>query len=219
MNHLTDKHLRNTLRALYKEILPQMTLRQKLVTIYRPYYAPIKEIIPFVPSGASVLEIGCGTGPVLQLLYAFCHLTSGLGIDIDGDSIELANKISNKDTLKFKVSSLFDLPLAELRSYNTFLFFDIFHHIPAHERQEFLTYSLQVCKRHDIILFKDLDSQPWYKAAFNSVTDYLSTRSVVSYTPMQTILSTLEANNFAAIACRRLDKLLWSHYLIVGQKR
>lgn len=64
-----------------------------------------------IPSGSSVLEIGCGTGETLDAL----NPARGLGIDISPKMIEVANQ--NYPHLQFEVGDFEDLQLEEKFDY------------------------------------------------------------------------------------------------------
>src|SRR5258706_1638163 len=55
----------------------------------RAYYAAIERLVKFVvPEGASVLEVGCGTGDLLAALKP----SRGVGLDISEKQLEIARR-------------------------------------------------------------------------------------------------------------------------------
>ena len=98
------------LGRLYESGQGLLTRQKRLVSIYRPYYSPVGELLHHVRGGARVLEIGCGTGPILFLLNRFSEIAAGRGLDIDGfDPIPqfrmTAAKLGKPDAELFEVSS------------------------------------------------------------------------------------------------------------------
>ena len=78
----------------------------------RYYYESIERIVRFhVPPGASVLEIGCGTGDLLHALSP----KRGVGVDISPKIVELAR--ARYPDLAFLAGDAEDLPLSETFDY------------------------------------------------------------------------------------------------------
>lgn len=67
------------------------------------YYSSLKSLLgSLIPSGKSVLEIGCGTGELLASLKP----SKGLGIDISSEMVSLAKKkYGTNPRLDFKIGS------------------------------------------------------------------------------------------------------------------
>jgi len=78
----------------------------------RYYYEEVERIVRFhIPGGASVLEIGCGTGDLLAALAP----SRGVGIDISPKTLEIAH--SKHPGLTFLVGDAEDIPLSENFDY------------------------------------------------------------------------------------------------------
>jgi SAM-dependent methyltransferase len=78
----------------------------------RYYYEQIERIMRFhVPPGASVLEIGCGTGDLLAALAP----SRGVGVDISPKAVEIAR--AKHPTLTFDACDAEELPASEPFDY------------------------------------------------------------------------------------------------------
>ena len=78
----------------------------------RYYYEEVERIVRFhVPRGASVLEVGCGTGDLLAALAP----SRGVGIDISPKAVEFAR--SKHPGLTFLAGDAEDIPLSEPFDY------------------------------------------------------------------------------------------------------
>jgi len=218
MEKIDHIQLIDDLKQIYAKLIPKMSLRQKFVTIYRPLYAPVKEILQFLDPHSSVLEVGCGTGPILQLINKHCKIRHGLGIDIDRRAIDLAKNVNSYENLQFEARNLYDIDKKALRSFNLFLCFDILHHIPKKEKMVFLNYLTDSMKKKDRLILKDLDEKPFYKSFANRITDFISSRSFVSYEHADTLVAFFEKKGLKVLAIIRPEKWIWSHYVIVVQK-
>src|SRR5215218_9838055 len=54
--------------------------------------AAIKPIVAGLPAGYRVLEVGCGTGNVLQVLEQSCALGRVIGLDLLGEAFSFARR-------------------------------------------------------------------------------------------------------------------------------
>ena len=164
------------------------------------------------------MEIGCGAGPILYTIDRHCEISRGLGIDLDSRAIDIARRVNTGNRLFFEEDVLYDLPRHRVERYNCILCFDVLHHIPKQEKFYFLDYLTTVVREGTVILLKDLDTTPWYKARANDITDWLSSRSLVSYMSMENMIEYFKKRGFDIIQSARLDMWVWSHFLVVARK-
>ena len=45
----------------------RLSWHQRLTSVYRPLYTPFREVLSWIPLGARLLDVGCGTGALLHL--------------------------------------------------------------------------------------------------------------------------------------------------------
>lgn len=214
----TRRSLSKILKRVYGDVAHMMTLREYLVTVYRPHYSPIQEVISSIEPRSSVLELGCGTGPVLHSINRHCDISLGEGIDINARSIRIARRSIKDQKLIFRSDSVYNLTVNDFAKFDYIICFDVFHHIPKQEKLKFLHHLSSNMKKGTILIFKDLDNKPVYKAFANIITDWISTRSTVSYFSMNTIERYFDHHGFSIIRCARLDKWFWSHFILVAEK-
>lgn len=218
-----DIPLTATLVAVLQDVYSQaerkgdrLNWHQKLTSIWRPAYAPFRELLEWVPEGASVLDIGCGSGAFLFLCRAIRHARQGMGIDANVNSIALANLVSKWPELRFEVAMQARDDLVRGASVITLI--DVLHHVPEEAKDAFLASVLDNAPAGSRILIKDLDPRPVWMALANRVTDYLSTRSKVDYIGRTDIERRFRAAGIKVLASLPLRKHVWSHYLVVGEK-
>lgn len=144
----------------------ELTIARQLADLNRRFYANhaaafayarstpqpgIQRILSRIPSGAHVLEIGCGDGKVARALVEQTSLGSYLGLDLDEGMIEKAWRVaSGKWQVKADLPpATFHLPpvsfaRADLtsqdwqqklgaRTFDWILAFSVFHHLPGFE--------------------------------------------------------------------------------------
>src|SRR5579863_4850185 len=75
---------------------------------WRPYICPFDQLLPLIPRGSSVLDVGCGGGLFLFLLTAYDPSAHGTGIDVSPSSIGFAQQTlgANASDLQKRLSFL-----------------------------------------------------------------------------------------------------------------
>ena len=194
----------------------RITLQEKITTVYRPLYAPFGAIMDWIPLHSSLLDIGCGSGTFLLLARGVRDLSESYGFDTNLRSLEIAEGANTYSNVHF-TSDENNLDALISRS-QVITCIDLLHHIPAQERIDFLTRLLDHTQKGQTIIIKDLDPLPRWKGLANSITDYLSTRSRVSYLSMDELGGWLSGRSVKIKTAERLDKYIWSHYQIVGER-
>jgi len=148
----------------------ELTIARQLADLNRRFYADhaaafayarstpqpgIQHILTRIPSGAHILEIGCGDGKVARALVENTSVGSYLGLDLDEGMIEKARRWTTKDegrTTKASADSphssfvlrpssfaIADLTspswphLLASRPFDWILAFSVFHHLPGFE--------------------------------------------------------------------------------------
>ena len=217
--HLGRWELKNILGAVYGSAARdgrRLSWHERLTSVFRPLYAPFGALLQWVPPKARVLDVGCGSGAFLFLANELKGLGSSLGIDSNAKSIALAQAACNSPHLKFVVGV--EVPPEVLQSSSVVALIDVLHHVPKDAKQSFLRRLLQGMASGTLVLVKDLDPEPAWKALANRITDYLSTRSIVSYLSRQQVEEILLEEGFEILSSARLDDMVWSHFLVVGKK-
>src|SRR5262245_42633965 len=82
----TRNDLARSARRLFSGAPPVTRLLQSL----RPYICPFEEIIDFVPANSRVLDLGCGSGLFLGLLWQAGKLREGVGCDTSASAVNVA---------------------------------------------------------------------------------------------------------------------------------
>lgn len=194
----------------------KLSFHQKLVSVYRPHYGPFVEILNFIKPESFVLDIGCGTGCFLLLASQLRNLSDGIGIDQNSKSISLAQKVNQNPKLQFL--RINQIPENFYSKADIITFIDVFHHIPSQDKTLILETVCKNMRSGSRLIIKDLDPKPWWKALANRITDYVSTRSRVNYISQDNLTNLLQNNGYKIEESIRLDKHVWSHYLVVADK-
>ncbi|MDD3322457.1 MAG: class I SAM-dependent methyltransferase [Paludibacter sp.] len=133
----------------------------------------IKEIIP---TGSTIIDIGCGTGYLEFLLSDKCKYA--LGIDLSKRNIEKANKNLSKNTftgIEFKHTSLAKLNTEITDKSDYAITTYVIHEINENERLSLMLDMAQVAKR--IIIGDYLTPQPNNLAGiFSKIIEFVAGR-------------------------------------------
>jgi len=195
---------------------PRLSWHQRLTTVYRPLYAPYGLILDWIPPGATMLDLGCGTGALLHLAHALKPLAKGYGVDRQDGPLRVARAIARDPRLTFMQRA--ELPVDLIPPCTVIAMSDILHHVPAAEKRPLLQRLIDHLASGAVLIIKDLDTRPRWRALANRVTDFLSTRSRVHYWSLGELEALLRQNGLEILAARRWNKQIWSHYLIVARR-
>jgi 2-polyprenyl-3-methyl-5-hydroxy-6-metoxy-1,4-benzoquinol methylase len=211
--------LKRLLAALYDAVEGTgrpLGWKQRLTSAWRPLYAPFTELLRWIPSGASMLDIGCGSGAFLFLANQIRHAAPCHGIDINRTAIDLAKAANPTADIDFQVA--LEPDPAVLAAVSVVTLIDVLHHVPNVSKPHLLALVLASMPAGGRIIIKDLDERPAWRALANRITDYLSTRSKVAYISRADIEELLGDSGFQIVASQELHKHVWSHYLVVADK-
>lgn len=79
-------------RTIYATAPARIKYKQML----RPYICPFHILIDYVPRGATILDVGCGSGLFISLLTSLYRVQSAVGFDADGAAIQAAQAVAAK---------------------------------------------------------------------------------------------------------------------------
>jgi 2-polyprenyl-3-methyl-5-hydroxy-6-metoxy-1,4-benzoquinol methylase len=213
------KALSQTLATIYARAESKtgpLAWKQRLTSVWRPLYAPFEVLLSWVPEGAEILDIGCGSGAFLFLANAVRHASPTYGIDVNAASIALANAANIDPALHFEAR--LEAEPARLASAGVVTLLDVLHHVPAAVRPRLLADIMTPIRPGARLIIKDLDPKPLWRALANRLTDYASTRSRVSYISQREVEDAFTRAGFRILYSARLHKHVWSHYAVVGEK-
>src|SRR5690349_69979 len=171
-------------RELYREGPLMMRKMQHL----RPSICPFDELLAIVPPGASVMDIGCGSGLFLGLLQYFGFAIQGFGFDASRMAIVCADAMAKRHraaSLRFEYIRKQD-PWPDGR-FDVVSMIDVMHHIPvAHQEGAFRAATERVSPG-GLLLYKDMSDRPWYCAGLNRMHDLVAAREWIHYVPVESI--------------------------------
>jgi len=203
------------LSRIAKSFSRPLGLIDRLLNTWRPRICPFHDLMEYVPDGACVLDIGCGTGLWLYLLSRTEKISFGLGVEVDSVKVDLANAIKTaEDRLEFR--SIPPGTQWPSGNFDCLTMIDVLHHVPRPHQQDFLRRIEQTGATR--IVFKDIDPTAKCKAAMNTLHDLLLSHERPRYREKDTVAEWLEETGYRISHAGRHDMLWYSHYLVVADK-
>lgn len=205
--------------AALLKFYPNVTGFEKFILKWRPYICPFHEILRRVPQNAKVLDVGCGIGIMPVLLSVTGRTKSIVGCDTSEKAINIARSADYPTDVDIDIRHLPPPINWPSEKFGSVLCIDVFHHVPALQQREFVTRLVSVCAQNSTLIFKDISPFPWWKAAANTIHDFIVAKQCVNYRSEQTVLAWFRSEGLEIIEHIRLDQLWYSHFLIVAQKK
>jgi len=196
------------------------SLPRRTVLKYRPFICPFEELLPYVPDGASVFDIGCGCGLFLLALAFAGKRVSGVGVDVAPDAIRAATLAARTpeipatgSTLSFQAASGSDAwPAGQ---FDVVSLIDVLHHVPAAEQRAFVTAAVSRVRPGGVFIYKDMCRRPIWRAWANRLHDLLLARQWIEYREIAEVQEWAIALGLVPQSRRDFARLWYGHELCV----
>ena len=200
-------------RVLYQDV-PGL---QRLLPVLRPYILPLGPLLACVPADADVLDIGAGTGLFLAMLAETGRIRSGTGVEparcARATFAAMARRSGSSVPLAIHGGRQADAWPAG--RFDAVTLIDVLHHIPRGDRDALLDAAADRVAPGGALIIKDISPHPRWKALATRLHDLLLAREVVHYIDFRATHERLCDNGLTVATHRRLDRLWYSHELLV----
>lgn len=192
--------------------------------LYRPAISPFDEILATIPINASVLDVGCGAGLLLNLLSIRGHRGPLVGFDSNERSIETATKASQSQIesdprIVFPEFHHIDVndpwPIGE---YDCVCLVDVMHHVQKPHRITLLETIHNTISGGGILVYKDMGRKPYWRAMANQLHDLLRAGEWIEHEPVENVHSWFMERGYKNLSELDITKLVYAHELRVYQK-
>ncbi|CAN5554923.1 hypothetical protein BH11PLA2_BH11PLA2_05830 [soil metagenome] len=132
-------------------------LEAPVTDLYRAFFIDLSQqmtlVKRWVPSAASILEIGCGEGAVAQKLVTLYPTASITGIDISPKAGRLYR--GDRSRVTFATTSAAEHAEVHAGQYDLILTCDVLHHVPWEQHATLLRQARTLLKPGGVFVLKD----------------------------------------------------------------
>ncbi|MDR1209989.1 MAG: class I SAM-dependent methyltransferase [Clostridiales bacterium] len=187
---------------------------------WRVHICPFDEILPLIPEGVSLADIGCGSGLFVFLAAKTLSLDKILGLEISGQLVKecramaRANGFGNLSAEEYDGSN----PPPAARDFGVFTMIDVLHHIPRESRRSYLENLYRSIPPGGRLILKDIDADSPL-VIFNKLHDLALTGRLPSEPSARGLVALCAEIGFSVVLFRRVRRLVYPHFIIVLEKR
>lgn len=204
--------------ALYPDVGPISRAKAK----YRPYICPFHVVLPLVPTGSSVLDIGCGNGLLLGLLAVTGRMREGAGYDLSesavGQAREMARSITMGAKLTFYVGDSPACVPGGGGDFDVVTMVDVLHHVPPAHQAGFFAAAASRVRPGGLLIYKDMVNFPDWRAYTNVMHDIVLAGQRSRYAPTSAVEQWAESAGLTTRERGRFDMLWYGHQLRVFER-
>ena len=181
--------------------------------VLRPYICPFEELLPLVPSGSAVLDVGCGGGLFLALLHTHRAIARGVGFDVSYPAIalaqEMARDLARPAALEFRqIDTTAAWPEGE---FDVVSMIDVLHHVDPAAQLDVLSLATSKVRHGGILLYKDMARVPRWRAWCNQAHDLIMARQWVHLVPFSTVREHLSSIGMAQVVAQSAVRFWYGH--------
>jgi 2-polyprenyl-3-methyl-5-hydroxy-6-metoxy-1,4-benzoquinol methylase len=200
-----------------RELFPTGPFVLRTMQHLRPHICPFERVLEQVPSGARVLDIGCGGGLFLGLLTRAGRIREGVGFDSSAPAIDLAQgmaaRLSPQARLKFHHLAV-EEPWPD-GLFDAVVLLDVLHHVPPSAQREVVAMAADRVVPGGRLIVKDMGQSSAPRAWANRLHDLLSARQWINYIDMVDVEMVARKHGLRATHRETLDVLWYRHELAV----
>lgn len=181
---------------------------------HRHRVAPVDRVLALVPAGATVLDVGCGGGLLLNLMADAGALRDGTGIDSSPAAIEAARRAAGnlppgRPRPRFEArpvqAGLPDGP------FDAVLLVDVLHHVPPADQEPAFRAAAARVAPGGLLVFKDMCARPLWRAGMNRLHDLVVARQWVHHVPVGRVDGWAHSIGLAREHASRREMLWYGH--------
>ena len=223
MNSISSAPSPRLSAALLSDIAAKLFANDALTQRYRPYICPFEDLLPIVPAGSSILDVGCGGGLFLGLLAAQERIRFGVGFDSAASAIATAQRMRRraaecgaKATLDFQRRDANGPWPAE--TFDVVSIIDVMHHVPKSAQRSVFESAAARLRSPGLLIYKDMARTPVWRAWANRLHDLLLARQWIHYVPIDQVERWGSELGLALVDARSFNRYCYGHELRVFKR-
>lgn len=193
--------------------------------IVRNKTAPFKKVLRYIPDDSDILDLGCGYGILIDLIFAKknnCRIT---GIDIDAKRIEtLKEKYPHSRFIAGDVLAEVGRLCLEKAEFDCVIIFDVLYLLPPDRQKELIRAASRLLKPSGVFLIKEMDTKSRLRFLLAYIQEFFSVNVIgitngqgLYFMSKEDISGELCANNMKTDIVK-MGSLFHPHALIIGRK-
>tara|TARA_R110000868_G_scaffold409350_1_gene694674 strand:+ start:5501 stop:6178 length:678 start_codon:yes stop_codon:yes gene_type:complete len=214
--HFSPTQMKSDAKTLY----PDGPALRRLIQVHRPLICPFGEIILEVPEGATLLDIGCGSGLFIGLLARHRDISAACGFDASAPAVALAQQMQashpSADKITFEHRAV-GAPWPD-QVFDVVTIIDLFHHLTPVDQATTFKNAVNRLKPGGKLVFKDMGRAPAWRAFFSHLHDIVISREFI-HIPAESDIETWARENHVKLTKRATYNMWWyGHELWVFEK-
>jgi ubiquinone/menaquinone biosynthesis C-methylase UbiE len=167
----------NQTNRMLKQILDiykDCSLWTKIHIFIRFKGCPFLELMKYVPREGKILDLGCGHGVFIHLLWLAGFRNGTLiGADLSESVIDIAKRTVDGKDMKFYAR---DISAIDEDQVNCITILDVFHLLPPDVQDEVLDKCYRKLPTGGLLLLKDVHERPYWKYCFDVLQETISVK-------------------------------------------
>ncbi len=208
------------LRRLFFDLYQDCPKPLRYLSSVRPYVCPYDKLASFVPAGASVLDVGCGSGSLLAMLAALGLIEGGTGCDVSAPALDVARSAARRLDAGAALTFLHVAGLQEAPPgpFDVVAMVDVLHHVPTPGRQAVVAEAVRRVAENGVFIYKDMTTRSRWRRLAHNLDDYLFTREWVEQVPQGAVEAWARAGGLVLEHSEYIPRLVYGHELLVFRR-
>lgn len=213
--------------ALARDIYAGVPPVRRLMMTYRPLICPFHEVFDAVPPGATVLDLGCGAGLLLNLLASERTIRAGVGIDLSAGAIAAATAANQR--LNTSAQPADPLPHITFTAqpadaawpgepFTTVTAVDLLHHLPRDQHAPLIRRAARAVPAAGRLIIKDMRGAGVIRPLANRCHDLLIAGDWIHFPEPDTIIAAAASEGLELHQRRTIDTLWYGHELYIFER-
>ncbi len=190
---------------------------------WRPYICPFEVLLPFIPEGSRVLDIGCGGGLLGALVCATRRPARFVGFDSSAAAIEVARKNveSARGEEQICVPEFIQLDVGKpwpAGPFDVITIVDVVHHIPPAFQRSALEQAAAALEPGGTFIYKDMTRRGVIRPMMNRLHDLALAKQWIHYADLDDVQAWLTGAGLTLVHREFLPRWWYGHELLVLTK-
>ena len=188
----------------------------KFKTIARPRICPVDALVSLHPNNISMLDIGCGNGLLLYILWRSGKLRTGVGVDIDAAKLQAGQNALISYNSSPPISLLYGPHPTHWPKgpFDVCTMVDLLHHVPKSSVPDILNAAFERVKVGGLFIYKDMAERPRWAAAWNQLHDLCVSRQWITHVPPTTVVNLAAKKRLRLVSQFSIRCLAYQHDLL-----